>query len=165
MDRSATGQATRGRAAVSDVLKHYGVPGMKWGVRRSDSEIAAAAVASQVKPGGKVTVTGGKGQPASAEALSAAAARATAKKSGVAALSNNDIQSAVKRMELEQKYVNLANSSSKQSVLGKGDKIVKNMLGYGKTANDVIKFAESPAGRELATQLGVQGSGGARRKK
>ena len=37
---------------VEDILQHYGIKGMKWGVRRTDAEIAAAKTAEAAGGGG-----------------------------------------------------------------------------------------------------------------
>jgi hypothetical protein len=86
---------------VEGLLKHYGVKGMKWGVRRKN--------------------TGG---PVSPEAAAAAKARQKAKESGVQSLSNKEMQALVTRMSLEKQLKNVTPASRKQQ----GAKFVGNML-------------------------------------
>lgn len=67
---------------VSNFLSHYGIKGMRWGVR------------------------GGKGTP-SADAARATAVKQQVKKGGVKAASNKDLQDAINRMNLEQQFKRL----------------------------------------------------------
>ncbi len=138
-------------AIDDDVLEHYGKKGMKWGVRKSDSSPTSATV-TQKKPGGKLSTSGGKNQPASSDAKTAATSRQTAKSSGIHALDNNQLQTAVRRMQLEQQFSQLT-AQRNTSPLAVGKRFVNELLGVGKTANEVIKFNESPAGKNLKKQL------------
>lgn len=79
-------------ADIDEDALQYGVPGMKWGRRK-----------------GK---TGpGSGRPASKDATRAEKAAQVAKKSGVKALSNDDLKALVKRMELQQQFEKLKPAS------------------------------------------------------
>lgn len=106
-----------------DSLKHYGVKGMRWGVKRSDAQLAAAKKTRRGKkePPARDTVTSKRGritkvdlskkssemQPAQ-DAAKAAVTRQIAKKRSTDALSNDDLQALVKRMNLEQQYSDLS---------------------------------------------------------
>lgn len=68
---------------AQDFLTHFGVKGMKWGVR------------------------GGKGTP-SADSAQSTSTRTTAKKQGVHSVSNADLQGAIRRMQLEQDFKRLS---------------------------------------------------------
>lgn len=67
---------------AEDFLEHFGVKGMRWGVR------------------------GGKGTP-SADAAKSTSIRTIAKKSGVKSVSNKELQEAINRMQLEQNFKRL----------------------------------------------------------
>jgi hypothetical protein len=69
--------------SVSDFLAHYGVKGMKWGVRRKS------------------------GAPSSSDAAAKAEVKAKAKSGGVKTLSNQELQAAINRMNLEQNFKRL----------------------------------------------------------
>lgn len=71
--------------AVDEFLAHYGVKGMKWGVRRKKSDR----------------------EPASEDAARAAELQTRLKKSGTSALTNKELQEVVTRMNLEQQYSRL----------------------------------------------------------
>lgn len=78
------GEEVEHMSAVDDFLAHYGVKGMKWGVRRKT-----------------------KG-PSSTEAERKTAVKTQAKKEGVRTLSNKDLQDAITRMNLEQQFKRLS---------------------------------------------------------
>lgn len=91
-------------------LAHYGVKGMRWGVRRRrgiGSE-GPTGVTVKVKPGrGIVKTSGGHTHPVSDDAVRAAAVRQVAKVSSTHALTNKDLQDAITRMNLEQQFSRL----------------------------------------------------------
>jgi hypothetical protein len=74
---------------VDEFLEHFGVKGMKWGVRkRRDSS------------------------PGSSDYERASAAKNVAKTKGTKALSNEELQALVNRMNLEQQYSRLQGPSA-----------------------------------------------------
>lgn len=94
---------------TDEFFEHFGIKGMKWGVRRSQSEIHgdhAGAHASLKK----------------------------AKKHGTSSLSNAELHSIITRMNLEQQYVRLAPPSKGAIILRHGGKVVGEiLLGVGKS--------------------------------
>ena len=82
---------------VEDILAHHGVKGMKWGVRRSGP--TAVSVSDRRK---SVKTRGGKGLPAHPDAIPARVIGQKVKKSGLKALSDDELQAYAKRMNLEQ---------------------------------------------------------------
>ena len=70
-----------------NILAHYGVKGMKWGRRRSRSQIDANS---------------------SEDAKTAAAASAKVKSSGTNSLSNKELQGLITRKNLEKQYKTLS---------------------------------------------------------
>lgn len=109
-ERMELAMSSGGGEAVQNFLSHYGVKGMRWGVRRrrgvgSDGPLG---VTVKVKKGsGVVETTGGHHHEVSAEAVRAAAVRQVAKTSSTSALTNKDLQDAVSRMQLEKSYSKL----------------------------------------------------------
>ncbi len=73
-----------------------------------------------------------------------------AKKSGVQALSNKELQELNNRLNLEQNYSRL---TAKPSKLKQGQQTVKTILGVGKTVNEAVQFAQSDAGKQIAETL------------
>jgi hypothetical protein len=110
---------------ADDVLAHFGVKGMKWGVRRN-------------KPS----------MPASDDSARATAVRTKVKTGGTKALSNKELQDLITRMNLEQQYARL-NPSKVQ----KGAQVVSDILRIGGTINQVVGFVNSPAGKAIRDGL------------
>lgn len=100
------GSGSGGLGSLTDVLAHYGVKGMKWGVRRKRPS-GPSAVTVRTAAGRRVKTSGGARQPASDDAVRAATIRQVAKKSSTDALSNKDLQILVQRLNLERQYDSL----------------------------------------------------------
>lgn len=85
--------------------RHYGRKGMKWGVTtRPDGSTVSTAVAT----GKKVKTAGGKDAAPSEDAIKAKVSRQVAKGSTTDALSNQELQALVTRMQLEANFKRLA---------------------------------------------------------
>lgn len=112
---------------VDEFIAHYGVKGMKWGVRKPRNEAARAA---QYGP--------------SKDSKTAQRALKKATTSGVKALSNNELKDLNNRLQLEQSYARLV--PQKRTALQTGQAFAKELLGIGNTANQAIAFSNSPAG-------------------
>lgn len=122
---------------VDEFLAHYGVLGMKWGQHLKDHGVksttrkaattAKAAVKKDIKertstettvrakPGQLVRVVGGHGRSAHDDAIKARTAEQIAKKNTLDALSNEQLQQLVQRMNLESQYRNLAVNETRVS--------------------------------------------------
>ncbi len=86
---------------VDEFLAHYGIKGMKWGVRRNRSAVDVSVTAT---PGKRVKARGGENQPAHEDAVKVATYKRVAAKSTTDALSTKQLQEVVNRMNLEQQY-------------------------------------------------------------
>lgn len=89
------------------VIVHYGVKGMRWGVRRSQAQLDRAANRR-------------------------AATSVTNKRKEARGLSTQELQSRISRINLERQYVNL---TAQPSALSRGGKMVGTIL--GQTAKNV----------------------------
>ena len=77
---ASRGGADRGVTSVASFLAHYGVKGMRWGVKKN---------------------------PASADSAASTRTKLSAKKKGVHTVTNADLQAAIRRMQLEQDFKRL----------------------------------------------------------
>lgn len=137
-------------AAGLEAIQHYGVKGMKWGVRkdRPAASPQPVSVTTKTSPTGKAKVKarGGKNQPATSDAIAKAETARKLKKSGVNALSNNELQQLATRMNLEQQVSRLSESQPKSN----GAKFVKGF--FQRKDKQKISLAEA-AGEETAKKV------------
>lgn len=109
---------------VEDFFEHFGVKGMKWGQRKAD-------------------------RPApSADSTNFRGIRTKGKAGGVQSLSNKELADFIARANLERQYKTLNPSAIKR-----GGAVIKSVLGLGRTANEVVGFVNSPAGKQLQDTL------------
>lgn len=135
------------RGKVDSALKHYGIKGMKWGVR-NDRRAQKRAKKKELKELAK-----GKGQ-AHEDYMKA---RALEKKS-LSSLSNDEIRVLTNRLDLERKYRDSMAMSSKAKRV---EKKAKSFLDTADVIDRSIKFLDSPTGKLLAGK----GLDAARKKK
>lgn len=122
------------RVSGSDALQ-FGRKGMKWGVTtRPDGSTVSTAVAT----GKKVKTAGGENAKPSEDAIKARVGRQVAKKSTTDALSNQELQAVVTRMQLEANYRRL--SAEDQSA---GQKFMKRFFFNQKQRENDLKNIES----------------------
>ncbi len=107
-----------------EFLEHYGVKGQKWGVRRKSSK---------------------KGISRSPDSQQALKIYNKSQKKGIRSLTNKEIQTYTQRMQLQRQFANLMPRSNFQ----KGKDFTKEVLGIGKSYNEVIAFVDSPGGKQI----------------
>lgn len=98
-----------------DVLTHYGIKGMRWGVRRSAGPDGTVSS----NPAAKKALV-----PPDDDAVKALAFKKIASTSGTQALSNKDLQLLLTRVELESKYSKAFGGKEKKG----GKKFVQELL-------------------------------------
>lgn len=123
-------------ALGEDFLEHYGIRGMKWGVRKH-REVSAQSHADTgvLRRQTKITVKGGVSHPASNDAVRAAIHKQKLKKSGTAALSNQELQELSKRLQLELQVKTLTGKKGqafvKKTLEDQGKEEVKGVVKKG----------------------------------
>jgi len=142
-----------------EALQHYGILGMRWGVRRTQAQLDRAA-GRRVARGAPVTKTkrvkkikkgtSSKKGPPSDDAQAAKDAAEKAKKSGVQSLTNQELQQLNNRLNLEQNYDRLTTTPQGKGKVKKGHEFVKEGVNMAKTANEIYKIVtDSPIADEL----------------
>lgn len=117
----------------NDELMHYGVPGMKWGVRRTPAQLGRKKTSSSKSLFGKK-----KSKP-KPKAKSESSKKETAPKpKSVKEMSDEELSTAIRRMQLEQTYASL--SPQKVST---GKAITKRIL------NNIVVPAAEDVGRQM----------------
>ena len=119
----------------NDELMHYGVPGMKWGVRRTPAQLGRKKTSSSKSLFGKKKSK----SKAKAKTKSESSKEETApKKKSVKEMSDDELNAAIRRMQLEQTYASL--SPQKVST---GKVITKRIL------NHIVVPAAEDVGRQM----------------
>lgn len=138
------------------MLAHYGVRGMKWGVRKTAAERSAPStvkvksrtalrgasdITVKARAGrGVVSTKGGRKNVASDDAVQARAGRQKAKASTTDSLSNAELKKVVDRMQLEQKYRDL---QKKEPRTKKGKDFLKQLFSDAPAIIETVSKAAS----------------------
>lgn len=110
---------------VNNFLEHYGVKGMKWGVRRKSTGATSEDHDSS----------------------------RTSKKKALSTMSNAEIRRLNERLQLEQSNKALQSRGALQKIKT-GTAIAGTILAVGATVNTAINFANSPTGKLIASAIG-----------
>ena len=108
-------------------LEHFGVKGMRWGVRKKQEPVS----------------TGVAKTPMSSDAALTSKIRTKARTSGMSSLSNAELQALNQRLQLERQYSSLVGSPATKSGMDK----VQNVMKVTGAVNSVIKLVNSPVGK------------------
>jgi|GEM_PF-1692670 hypothetical protein len=134
------------------VLEHFGIKGMRWGVRKERAVTAETHVDTGVfKRQTKIRTTGGEAHPAHVDAVRAAVQKQKLKKSGTDALSTQELRDLANRLQVENQVQMLTSSKGKRFVNKQLEEETKNQISRGtkkgikKAAPHVIKKASKAA--------------------
>lgn len=130
---------------MADILVHYGVLGMKWGVRRSPAELARARGERAPKTTKKKTSFFSKKTVKKKPAKKTEKKEESSKKTP-GEMTNEELQAAVRRLELEKRYRDL--SPKKVSV---GRKIVDSVVipALTESGKNLMKDYTTKLGKQL----------------
>lgn len=120
--------------STDDFFAHYGVKGMRWGVRR--------------RADGTVERTGKR-----MKSEDYTTSREIMKKRPYE-MSNSELKKLNERLQLEQTYAQLSQKNNVGKVR-KGENYVKTATSLGKTASEVYNLVNSPAGKAAAAAVKV----------
>lgn len=118
---------------VEKVLQHWGIPGMKWGIRRA------------VGPSGRVSGGGGKPPKGSEDYQKARAL----KKKGYKNLSDQELKALNSRMNLERNFRDLKSSDQQR-----GLDFVKTATAIGTTLASAYALSQTPLGQKVISGIG-----------
>ena len=122
-------------------LRHYGVKGMRWGIRRTKAQLEADGP--------------GENSAAPSKALVKATKASTSTKS-IKDLDNKELQELVNRLNLEKQYRQLTEKPKPKTLKRKaGEFIADLLLDIGKT--EVKRVAGAGARLQIEKQLGKKG--------
>jgi hypothetical protein len=131
--------AVHSDSIIEKILSHHGVRGMKWGVRRKATVGPQEVIVSDRRK--KLKTSGGTGHPGHSDAVRARTIGQVGKKSGLKALSDNDLKTYTNRLQLEQNAKRL-----RYNDMNPGQKFAANLLGQ------TGKAAAHNAANEVASQ-------------
>lgn len=117
---------------MSDYISHFGVKGMKWGIRRYQNR------------DGSLTPEGRKRYGRSEDSEVVRGLR----KKPVSAMSNQELETVIRRMNLERQYRDL-----KSSEINSGKKKAKEVLDYANTASQFYNLYNSPMGKATKSAI------------
>ena len=98
---------------MNNELKHYGVPGMKWGVRRSSKELGRARTVAKLKNPANIASTGKAASNAFREGSNIAStvarnSRPSKKvRKDISQMSDQELRARINRLNMEQQYADL----------------------------------------------------------
>jgi len=124
-----------GARGLENVLAHHGVKGMKWGVRRSATQLASRAKGKvdEVVEGKKAKKTA-KAAARSEDHLKVAALTEKSRELGRASLSNKELEAVIARKNLEVQYAKL-----NPTVIDRGISTIDKLMGQHTKFNTAVR--------------------------
>lgn len=137
---------TQSALIVNDFLAHHGVKGMRWGIRRDRSSGPQDVTIRRSKfPGStRLKAKGGRGHPSTESGLSARRIGQVGKKSGMHALTDEQLREYQNRIQLEQNVSRLMYNEK-----SRGSQFVDQFLGRqgSRLANEAARAGAAKGGK------------------
>lgn len=129
--------------AGEEFLAHFGVKGMRWGVRKDQEAVSRDVLVktghTRIRGRTKVKTKGGSHHEVAEDALSFHVTRQKMKRSGTDALSNDELQKLAQRMNLEQQVRTLAKNRPKTTGQKTTEALLKDPEKTFKTGQKVVR--------------------------
>lgn len=129
-----------GTDILNEYLMHYGVKGMKWGIRRTPTQLGHKPSGSKRKTSAK------KSKKPSGLLKKKVKTKKVTRRKKASEFTDEELSRAVKRLQLEKQYMDLVNSVDGQSNSKRGSKFIKNSM------DKVVVPAVQEAGKEILKQ-------------
>lgn len=117
---------------MSEYISHFGIKGMRWGIRRYQNK------------DGSLTQEGKRRYSKSEDAEEVERIR----KKKISEMSNKELETAVRRMNLERQYKDLRSNE-----ISNGKRKAKEVLDYANTASQFYNLYNSPMGKAAKSAI------------
>lgn len=107
-----------------EILMHYGVKGMKWGVRRTPAQLGHKPSGSRRKKSGSSSKGNARKRQISGLVKKRMEKKKVRRRKQAFEFTDEELQAAVKRLQLEKQYNDLVKSIDGQNTVKKGNAIV-----------------------------------------
>lgn len=107
-----------------EILMHYGVKGMKWGVRRTPAQLGHKPSGSRRKKPGSSSKGNARKRQISGLVKKRMEKKKVRRRKQAFEFTDEELQAAVKRLQLEKQYNDLVKSIDGQNTVKKGNAIV-----------------------------------------